>query len=60
MTFTLPAWLTLAVTFIATAAPLVLPALPLPYQALASALIATLASIYHLYQPPPPSATKAK
>lgn len=49
----MPAWLTIILTGLATAAPAFISAVPHEYQAAGSAIIAMGAAIYHLFQPSP-------
>jgi hypothetical protein len=53
MNITIPNWVTVLIAAGATALPTFISSLPLEYAAVASAVIAALASIYHLYQPVP-------
>lgn len=53
MQFTLPSWLTVIFTGVASAVPMFLSFIPAPYNAVAAGVVALVGSIYHLYRPSP-------
>jgi hypothetical protein len=56
----MPSWATILIAAGLVALPTFISALPPEYAAAASAIVAALASVYHLYQPVPGTGTKTK